>query len=157
MPNVAGKKFPYTKAGMAAAKKMAEKKAEDVIFETTDSGEPYWYYITDSDIGFYPVPDATSHTITEIYISIGGAMTGDADTPIIPAQYHDLLPIWASYKGCLEGDDDRKATFKGIWDEGLITAVRQITQRNLGQIDTVIHSKGDTVGLSDYDHDLGVF
>jgi hypothetical protein len=26
MPNVAGKKFPYTKAGMAAAKKMAEKK-----------------------------------------------------------------------------------------------------------------------------------
>ena len=26
MPNVAGKKFPYTKAGMAAAKKGAMKK-----------------------------------------------------------------------------------------------------------------------------------
>tara|TARA_B100000989_G_scaffold219693_1_gene167604 strand:+ start:764 stop:910 length:147 start_codon:yes stop_codon:yes gene_type:complete len=26
MPNVAGKKFPYTKAGMAAAKKAAMKK-----------------------------------------------------------------------------------------------------------------------------------
>lgn len=25
MPNVAGKKFPYTKAGMAAAKKAADK------------------------------------------------------------------------------------------------------------------------------------
>ena len=25
MPNVASKKFPYTKAGMAAAKKMADK------------------------------------------------------------------------------------------------------------------------------------
>ena len=28
MPNVAGKKFPYTKAGMAAAKKMADKKVK---------------------------------------------------------------------------------------------------------------------------------
>ena len=28
MPNVAGKKFPYTKAGIAAAKKMADKKLQ---------------------------------------------------------------------------------------------------------------------------------
>tara|TARA_R110002126_G_scaffold211329_1_gene357883 strand:- start:1806 stop:1922 length:117 start_codon:yes stop_codon:yes gene_type:complete len=28
MPNVAGKKFPYTKAGIAAAKKMADKKVK---------------------------------------------------------------------------------------------------------------------------------
>ena len=28
MPNVSGKNFPYTKAGMAAAKKMADKKAK---------------------------------------------------------------------------------------------------------------------------------
>ena len=28
MPNVAGKKFPYTKAGMAAAKKMADKNKD---------------------------------------------------------------------------------------------------------------------------------
>jgi hypothetical protein len=27
MPNVGGKKYPYTKAGMAAAKKAAKKKA----------------------------------------------------------------------------------------------------------------------------------
>ena len=31
MPNVAGKKFPYTKAGMAAAKKMAAKKDKSKV------------------------------------------------------------------------------------------------------------------------------
>ena len=30
MPNVAGKKYPYTKSGMAAAKKAAEKTGSTV-------------------------------------------------------------------------------------------------------------------------------
>ena len=32
MPNVRGKKFPYTKAGKAAAKKYAKKKGKKVSY-----------------------------------------------------------------------------------------------------------------------------
>ena len=40
MPNVAGKKFPYTKAGIAAAKKMADKKVK-VVGQSRSILSPY--------------------------------------------------------------------------------------------------------------------
>jgi len=135
-------------------KPLVEKKIEDTIFETTETGEPCWYYTTNDKIGFYPVPDSSSYTITEIYNSMGGAMSDDGDTPIIPSNYHDLLPMWAAYKGGIEGEDSRTATFKSFWDEGLILAVPKITQRNLGQMQIEVGRQGGE-GISGYDHDLG--
>ncbi len=135
-------------------KPMREKKIEDTIFETTETGEPRWYYITDAFIGFYPVPDSSSYTITEIYNSMGGAMSDDGDKPIIPPNYHDLLPMWAAYKGAIEGEDSRVATFKSNWDEGLVLAVPKVTQRNIGQMHIEVGRPAGG-GISGYDHDLG--
>jgi hypothetical protein len=86
-----------------------------------------------------PIPIATG-TISLIYLSMGGAMVNDADTPIIPDEHQMLLVYWACVHACTEGDDTRLNTFASLWKAGLEKAKEDVSKKSpwpeLGTSDT---------------------
>lgn len=81
--------------------------------DPTATGDPMYYYLSGLDtsgywqIGLYPIPTSTEN-IQVRYLKIPSDLSADADLPVIPEKYHDILVYGALYMfGHPYIDDDR--------------------------------------------------
>ncbi len=113
-------------------------------------GDPDSFYIENQQIGLEPVP-TTAQTLTIVYHSIGGAMTGDSDEPIIPAEYQkDALEMYPCMRAAIEGEDDRLEIFAALHRRTLERGRRMIL---LGSKWPQIYDHHEAT-VDDVDHDL---
>ncbi len=118
----------------------------DTIEKTTTTGASTNYYIRKDQIGLYPTPSA-AQTLKVWYIDIGGGMSDDADTPIIPAECHMGLVYFAALHYAIERNDTRVSTFKTLWEETLGDAITQAVAKEYGEEYPMI---GEPVLLYEY-------
>ena len=57
----------------------------------------YVYYTPDQKIGLSPVPDESTYTVRYYYYQTTTDMSANADTPIIPERFHDVIVNRARY------------------------------------------------------------
>lgn len=105
------------------------EKTETIHSSGDENGTPTAFYVESKKIGLEPIPTAAD-TLTIIYYSMGGAMSADADDPIIPKEHHMMLAYYAAYHCCIEGDDTRLTFFYGLWDDGVKKAVSDVVQKS---------------------------
>lgn len=70
----------------------------------TVTGRPYAYALDSASVHLYPTPDS-AYTLELRYWTLPPALVNDTDTPTLPADYHKLLWIYATWQ-CYEADDD---------------------------------------------------
>lgn len=129
---------------------MGDVDLQDTIHsDGAHTGFPSSYYIEGKKLGLEPIPTA-SGTITLVYLSMGGAMVNDADTPVIPVEHHLLLVYYACIHACIEGDDTRLSAFAALWKGGLEKAKEDVSKKSpwpeLGG--------GDTAKVERVNHDV---
>ena len=82
------------------------------------TGAPGYYYIRANYIGLYPTPD-DAKTLKLFYSSIGGNMSNNNDTPIIPEEWQMGLVYYAALHYAVHLDDTRVAVFSQMWQNEL--------------------------------------
>lgn len=86
----------------------------------TSTGRPYGFTVIGTTITLYPTPDGV-YPLAMRYWKLPDDMVEDADTPGIPAQYHELLIAYAMKKAFLREDDIQMAqTWEGQWEKGIL-------------------------------------
>jgi hypothetical protein len=84
-------------------------------WRNADAGLPQVYYRRGSVIGLYPKPDTASDTVRIYYWEDADDMSGDTDEPFSDNEslrpYHDLLLLYALYKGQETSDELDKAKY----------------------------------------------
>jgi hypothetical protein len=81
-----------------------EIREERVIYPAGSIGTPSNYFETNDSIMLYPSPDYAYRIIIE-YLKTPADLSSDADTPIFPARYHQLLE-WHAIANCYEKDEN---------------------------------------------------
>ena len=84
------------------------------VDDPSSTGTPGYYYIRANYIGLYPTPD-DAKTLTIYYSSIGGNMSKNEDTPIIPEEWQMALVYYAALHYAVHLDDTRVAVFSQLW------------------------------------------
>lgn len=103
---------------------------QDIIHsDGAHTGTPTSYYIEGKMLGLEPIPVA-SGTITLVYLSMGGAMVSDGDTPIIPEEHQMLLVARACIFAAIEGDDTRLGAFGTLWTDGIDKAKEDVSKKS---------------------------
>lgn len=102
----------------------------------SSGGSPDSYYqdpARPDQLSIYPWPNSSSSTGTVRinYFAEAPTLSADSDTPFNADSrhetYHDLLINWPAYKVYLvEGDINKAASYKALYDEKLTLAVQQI-------------------------------
>lgn len=75
----------------------------------TEIGSPIHYRIFNNAIQIYPLPQGST-ALTVEYAAMPADMVNDADVPIIPTQWHDLLVIGAIAKAYRDDGNDEQAS-----------------------------------------------
>lgn len=105
------------------------EKTQTIHSSGDQNGTPNSFYVEAKKIGLEPIPAAAA-ALTIIYYSMGGVMSADGSTPIVPKEHHMLLAYYAAYHCCIEGDDTRLNFFYGLWDDGVKKAISDVTQKS---------------------------
>lgn len=99
--------------------------------DTDGTGEPRGYYVVENKLVIVPVPDST-YTLRVWYTRSGVTLSADADVPIIPARFHDLLTLFAVSQAKRKGDDPAYVTYLQDYVSGRDGMVAYLRQRGLG-------------------------
>lgn len=78
--------------------------------DTEGKGKPAGYYVLEGKLYVVPLPDDV-YTLRVWYTRAGVTLVNDADVPIIPARYHDLLTLFAVSQAKRKGDDPAYVTY----------------------------------------------
>lgn len=83
-----------------------------------DTGSPgYWYLEGETTIKVYP---AEAGTILVRYRKVPAALSADADTPVLPAEYHDLIVDGTVVRAYKNRDNFEAAQFtRQEWERGI--------------------------------------
>lgn len=98
--------------------------------DTDGKGEPLGYYVTENKLVVVPVPDGV-YTLRVWYTRAGVTLSADADTPIIPARYHDLLTLFAVSQAKRKGDDPAYVTYLQDYVSGRDAMVAYLRGRGM--------------------------
>jgi hypothetical protein len=123
---------------------------QDIIHsDGAHTGTPTSYYIEGKMLGMEPIPTATG-TITLVYLSMGGAMVSDNDTPIIPEEHQMLLVARACIFAAIEGDDTRLGAFGTLWTDGIEKAKEDVSKKSPWPV----LDMGDVLKVERHNHDV---
>jgi hypothetical protein len=65
----------------------------------TSAGHPqYWTESPNGSVLMYPIPGPGVYVVTGEFCRSVDVLSGDADTPIIPGDYHMAIVYWAVWK-----------------------------------------------------------
>lgn len=93
--------------------------------------EPGAYYITEGRLYLIPKPDA-AYEIRVWYFRSAPQLSLDADKPVIPEDYHDLLVDYAVARAKQKDDDPAYTTYDARFEDGKTEMVRQRAERDEG-------------------------
>lgn len=109
----------------------------DISERIDQVGEPEGYYILGGLLFISPTPDAV-YSIKLWYYKAGVTLALDADVPIIPSKYHDLLTLFAVSQAKRKADDPAYVTYLDDYvagRNGMIEFLRNKGQGNrFGQV-----------------------
>lgn len=97
---------------------------------TDGKGEPHGYYVQNTKLVVVPIPDAT-YTLRVWYTRAGVTLALDADVPIIPARFHDLLTLFAVSQAKRKSDDPSYVTYLQDYVAGRDGMVAYLRSRGL--------------------------
>lgn len=69
--------------------------------DLTTTGSPRWFYIDENVIRTYPV----GGTLTVTYWQVPADMSADADLPVVPTRFHDLIVDMAVLRAYKDADN----------------------------------------------------
>lgn len=79
----------------------------DVAHELRDNAPPVFWTRINSDLYLWPRPDK-EYVISVDYVKNPPNLSDDADTPVLPAAYHDLL-VWGAVRQLTFRERDKEA------------------------------------------------
>jgi hypothetical protein len=116
------------------------------------TGSPEAYYMRNQYLGLFPAPGVSGDTISLVYNTTGGSMVSLSDESILSIEHQRLLPFYAAYICCLEGDDTRAAFFANEWEKGLLRANQDVITKAFGT--KTIMVGGDEYMKDPINHDV---
>ncbi len=107
-------------------------------------GTPAGYYFQGNYIVLVPAPQ-TAWVMRMEYEYLLADMSADGDSPDLPAQYHEMVALYAARKGFLKDGRDASLVQKEIdsFEEGL---KRDAEQRNADEPRTIVQTSFDDGG-----------
>lgn len=91
----------------------------NIYAASTDTGAPQFYTMFDQAITVGPTPSQSSSTFSMAYEKRLTNLTGDSDTPVIPAQHHYLLVSGALSLGSRLMNDFTWEFHEQGWQQGI--------------------------------------
>jgi len=91
--------------------------------------------IVGSKIKIKPTPTAVSTNGLQLnYIARPSALVNSADTPVIPAEWHDLLAIYAAREVCLRfGKTEKWNMLQSAWLMGIDRMKKELAERDINK------------------------
>ena len=118
------------------------RNQQDLVYN--GQGSPLSYYFRGNYIVLVPAPD-TALTLRMEYEYLVADMTSDSDSPDIPAQYHEMVALYAARKGFLK--DGRDASLIALEIKDFETGLkRDAEDRNADEPRTVVTTGDDDSG-----------
>jgi len=102
------------------------------IEKTTTTGTPAYYYITANKVGLWPVP-SEAKTLKIWYSALGGDMSDDEDTSILPEEWHMCIVYYAALHYAVDRDDSKKNDFATLYKMALDDAIVQSVQKEYSE------------------------
>lgn len=87
--------------------------------EQTETGQPQQYRLFNNTVQVYPIPTVNT-SLTVEYLKQAGDLSADADLPVIPEAYHDLLvagAVMMAYKD--DGNLQMAAAYAKEYEDGI--------------------------------------
>lgn len=101
------------------------------------TGVPEYYVIWQTKMLFWPTPDVV-HTLRVRYRKLPDELSADADEPVYPEEWHEVIVLMAASKACLiKGYDSKMINLKNAAlqkIEGLQEDKTMLARRRVGQI-----------------------
>ena len=94
-----------------------ELDAMSIDLREDDTGEPTGYYVEDDDLYVIPKPDGV-YSLRVWYVKRGTTLSADADTPIIPTEFHDLIVLFAVSQAKRKDDDAAFQVYANDYEAG---------------------------------------
>ena len=98
--------------------------------DASGKAEPHGYYVQNTKLVLVPIPDAV-YTLRVWYTRAGVTLSLDADVPIIPARFHDLLTLFAVSQAKRKSDDPSYVTYLQDYVSGRDGMVAYLRSRGL--------------------------
>lgn len=119
---IVSKELHYETGG--TRKELCPVKYPVIAVDYTTTGTPEFYSIRAGQIVLDPVPNVTGSTLKGYYVAKETALSGDSDSPQLPAQYQGYLIHYAVYLSLLsDGQTQLAQPHLLLWQEG----IRQLT------------------------------
>lgn len=100
----------------------------DMLTVPVAAGPPRYFAYTGNQIRLYPVPEG-EQPLTMVYRANAPLLVNDDDEPVIPADYHELLVLYAKGRLWQEEDDNQAAATPLAMFEAELRAMRSELQR----------------------------
>ena len=117
---IRGEAFVWDTGG--AYRRLRYVEVQDLLengYNLTTTGVPYYWYIYNEDIQFYPVPSADAN-YKIWYIKAPAALTTTTATPELKTHWQRLLVLFAAYRFWMKEEEPTMAGgFWGEFQEGL--------------------------------------
>jgi len=115
------------------------RNQQDLVYN--QQGTPLSYYFRGNYLVLVPAPDQAL-TLRMEYEYLLADMSNDSDTPDLPTQYHEMIPLYAARKGFLKDGRDASLIQKEI-DSFELAMKRDAEQRNADEPRTVVQTIND--------------
>ena len=99
--------------------------------DLSETGTPAVYWLEGNTVTVWP--GSSSDTITVRYVQTPTDLSSDSDTPVIPAQFHDLIVLGAVAQAQMDNDDwQGYQVTRQVWQQRIDGMVQAIMGRDLG-------------------------
>lgn len=96
--------------------------------QVDDTGTPYYFYLDGNVVRVYPAN--TTDTIVVRYLEVPDEMDDDADEPVVPARFQDLIVDGAVYRALKDNDEwEGAGAMRTFWEAGVARMRRSLLDR----------------------------